>query len=87
MSLTLTAQEMLLKPPPSMWMTVWYEPWFGEMDWTVGVEQADTVKETPLDDSLVGRQRGEATHSGVDLVTRSEPEEDEAKCIKSHLYV
>lgn len=57
-----------------MWMSWWYDPWLGEMEWTVGVEQAEALKERPSEVSLVCWHCGEATHSGADLETRREPE-------------
>lgn len=43
-------------------MTWWYDPWLGEMEWTVGVEQEEALKEKPPEVPLVCWQFGEATH-------------------------
>lgn len=53
-------------------MSWWYEPWLGEMESTVGVEQAVVLKKRP-DVSLDCWQCGEATHSWFDLETRRDP--------------
>lgn len=55
-------------------MTWWYDPWLGEMECTVGVEQEEVLKEKPSEVPLVCWQFGEATHCEVDLETRREPE-------------
>lgn len=57
-----------------MWMTWWYDPWLGEMELTVGVEQVEVVKETPPEVLLVCWHCEEATHSWTALETRREPE-------------
>lgn len=55
-------------------MTWWYDPWLGEMELTVGVEQVEVVKETPPEVLLVCWHCEEATHSWTALETRREPE-------------
>lgn len=55
-------------------MTWWYDPWLGEMEWTVGVEQAEALKERLPEVPLACWHCGEATHCEVALETRREPE-------------
>lgn len=65
---------MVLKPLPWTWMTWWYVPWLGEMEWTVGVEQAAVTKTKSC--WLLELHCGEATHWETDLETRREPEDE-----------
>lgn len=65
-----------LKPLPSMRMTWWYDPWLGAMEWTVGVEQLEVLKERPPDVLLVCSHCEEATHGGAALETRRGPDEE-----------
>lgn len=54
-------------------MTWWYDPWLGEMELTVGVEQVEVLKERPSEVSLVCWHCGVATHCGAALATRRGP--------------
>lgn len=50
-------------------MTWWYEPWLGEMERTVGVEQVEVLKERPFEVVLDCWHCEEATHCGAALET------------------